>query len=41
MSGQDESKKGNTVLVVDSLALSVINASVSQNDLLKAGFISE
>jgi hypothetical protein len=40
MSGQDPSRKGNTVLVVDDFALDVINACVSQADLLKAGFMT-
>jgi hypothetical protein len=40
MQGQDPSRKGNSVLVVDDFALGVINACVSQQDLLKAGFIS-
>jgi len=39
---QDEgpgSSKGNNILVVDDFSLSVLNAAVSQNDILKAGFI--
>lgn len=39
--GQAPEKKGNNVLVVDDFALSIINAAVSHNDLLKAGFMSE
>ena len=35
------SSKGNNVLVVDDFSLSILNAAVSQNDILKAGFISE
>jgi hypothetical protein len=37
---QAPEKKGNNVLVVDDFALSVLNAAVSQNELLKAGFMS-
>lgn len=40
VAGQAPEKKGNNVLVVDDFALSVINAAVSHNDLLKAGFMS-
>jgi hypothetical protein len=40
VAGQTPDKKGNNVLVVDDFALSVINAAVSHNDLLKAGFMS-
>ncbi len=40
MSNQGSEKSGNNVLVVDEFALSVLNAAVSQNELLKAGFIS-
>ena len=40
VAGQSPDKKGNNVLVVDDFALSVINAAVSHNDLLKAGFMS-
>ena len=37
---QAPEQKGNNVLVVDEFALSVLNAAVSLNDLLKVGFIS-
>ena len=37
---QAPEQKGNNVLVVDEFALSVLNASVSLNELLKVGFIS-
>ena len=40
VAGQTPDKKGNNVLVVDDFALSVVNAAVSHNDLLKAGFMS-
>ena len=40
MQGQEASRKGNSVLVVDDFALGVINSCVSQQDLLKAGFIT-
>jgi len=35
------SSKGNNILVVDDFSLSILNAAVSQNDILKAGFICE
>jgi hypothetical protein len=37
---QPASKKGNNVLVVDDFALSIVNAAVGHNNLLKAGFMS-
>ena len=40
LSTQDELKRGNTVLVVDDFALSVLNSAVSQNELLSAGFMT-
>ena len=40
MVGQDITKKGNTVLVVDDFALDIINSCVTQAELLKAGFMT-
>lgn len=40
MAGQDEAKKGNTVLVVDSFTLTVVNSILSYNDQLSAGFFT-
>lgn len=37
---QDPSKSGNTVLVVDEQALSVLNAALPQSEVLKAGFMT-
>ena len=37
---EDAARRSNVVLVVDDFALSVLNAAVSQNDLLKAGIMS-
>jgi hypothetical protein len=41
MANQAPERKGNNVLVVDDFALSIINAAVSQSEILKAGFMSE
>jgi hypothetical protein len=40
VAAQEPAKKGNTVLVVDDFSLAVLNAAVSHNDLLKAGFMT-
>lgn len=40
MAGQAPEKKGNNVLVVDDYALAILNAAVSQSDLVKVGFIA-
>ena len=40
LSGQSAEKRGSTVLVVDELALSILNAAVPQSEILKAGFMS-
>jgi len=40
MAGQDEAKKGNTVLVVDSFTLTVVNSILSYNDQLSAWFFT-
>jgi hypothetical protein len=41
VANQEPEKKGNNVLVVDDYALSIINAAISQSDILKAGFMSK
>ena len=40
MEGQQGAKKGNTVLVVDSFTLSVINSCLSRTDIVGAGFFT-
>jgi hypothetical protein len=40
MEHQAPERRGNNVLVVDDFALSIVNAAVSQSELLKAGFMS-
>jgi len=40
MVGQEDAKIGNTVLVVDSFTLMVVNSILSYNEQLKAGFFT-
>lgn len=40
VSAQEGSKKGNTVLVVDEDALTILNACIPPDDLIRSGFIS-
>jgi hypothetical protein len=40
MAGQDESRAGNTVLVVDPFTLTVVNSCISYTDQLSAGFFT-
>lgn len=40
VSAQEGSKKGNTVLVVDEDALTILNACIPPDELIRSGFIS-